>query len=305
MIKSLLIGGLLATSSVAIAQERPGPPQVLMVKPLRGGAYWIEGGRANTGFIVGKTSVIVIDAEMSPDMVKQELAAIAKLTDKPISTIIVTHADPDHVAGVPLYPAAARLIEHENTWSEVVASSNDPTGGPLTSVYKRVVTHKPSHTIAGNETVTLDGVRIQLIHIAPAHTSGDLIVYLPAQKIVYAGDVVTTNLGRFPVIHFGGSSLGWIATMKAMLALDATTYVGGHGSLETKAQLEARVHDAEERRAAVKTMVEQGKSLSDVETALPEPGANPMFFSFTRTVFDELTKGYPPASPPWTNIVKH
>lgn len=305
MIKSIFIGSMLATSSLAIAQERPAPPQVLSIKPLRGGAYWIEGGRANTGFIVGKTGVIVIDAQMTPDTVKQEMAAIAKLTDKSISTLIITHADPDHAAGIPLYPAAARLIEQENTWSEVVASSNDATGGPLTGVYQRVISHKPAQTIAGSETITTDGVRIELIHIAPAHTSGDLIVYLPAQKLVYAGDILTTNLGPFPVVHFGGSSLGWIATMKAMLALDATTYVGGHGNLGTKAQLQGRVRDAEERRSAIKIMVEQGKSLSEVETALPEPGANPMFFTFTRTVFDELTKGYPPASPPWTNIVKH
>ena len=257
MIKSLVIGSMLVTPSLAIAQERPSPPQVLSIKPVRGGAYWIEGGRANTGFIVGKTGVIVVDAQMTPDTVKQEMAAIAKLTDKPISTLIVTHADPDHVAGIPLYPAAARLIEHENTWSEAVASSNDATGGPLTGVYQRVITHRPARTVAGSETVVIDGVKIELIHVAPAHTSGDLLIYLPAQKLVYAGDVVTTNLGRFPVVHFGGSSLSWLATMKAMLALDATTYVGGHGTLETKAQLQGRVRDAEERRTAIKRSEER------------------------------------------------
>ena len=309
MIKPIVIGIALAVSTASFAQERPGPPPgpppVLTAKPIRGGAYWVEGGRANTGFIVGKTGVIVIDAQMSPDTVRQELAAIAKLTDKPVSTLIVTHADPDHVGGVALYPATARLIEQENAWSEVMATASDPGSGALGPLYQRLLARKPAHTVANTETMTIDGVRMVLMYVAPAHTSGDLIVYLPEQKIVYAGDIVTSNQGRFPVIHLGGSSLGWAATMHAILALDATTYVGGHGAFETKAQLAARVREAEARRAAVKAMVEQGRSLAEIEAALPEPDANPMFPSYTRTVFDELTKGYPVANPPWTNIVHH
>ena len=81
--------------------------------------------------------------------------------------------------------------------------------------------------------MVLNGVRMVLMYVAPAHTSGDLFVYLPDQKIVFAGDIHLTNSGRFPVIKIGGSSLGWIASMKAMLALDADTYVPGHGPIET------------------------------------------------------------------------
>ena len=141
------------------------------------------------------------------------------------------------------------------------------------------------------------------MHVAPAHTSGDLIVYLPAQKIVFGGDIILTNTGRFPVIHFGGSSLGWIESMKAILALDADSYVSGHGPMFTKAQRQAQLRDVEQRRADVKALVDQKKSMAEVEQALPEPGANAMFLTFTQTVYKELTGGYPPASPPWTNLI--
>jgi glyoxylase-like metal-dependent hydrolase (beta-lactamase superfamily II) len=293
---------LTATAIPVTAQERPAAATVT-AKPIRGGAYWVDGGRANTGFIIGKTGVIVIDAQMTPDTVRQELSAIAKLTPKPVTTIIVTHADPDHVGGVPLYPATADLILSENAWSEVLASANDPAAGPLGPVYKRIVNHHPAKTIGATETTTIDGVKMTLIYVGPAHTSGDLMIYLPTEKIVYAGDIVTTNLGRYPVVHLGGSSLGWINTMKVLLALDASTYVGGHGAFETRAQLQARVRDTEERRAAVKAMVNENKTLAEIETALPEPDASPMFLSFTHTVYEELTTGYPPASPPWLNLV--
>ena len=157
--------------------------------------------------------------------------------------------------------------------------------------------------MADTQTVTLDGVRMVLMHVAPAHTSGDLIVYLPAQKIVFGGDIITTNLGRFPVVHIGGSSLGWMESVRAILALDADTIVSGHGGIETRAQLAARLRDANERREQVKAMVYAGKTKAEVVQALPEPGASPMFATFTETIYDEFVKGYPPASPPWANLV--
>lgn len=171
--------------------------------------------------------------------------------------------------------------------------------GPL---YQELVKHPPTRTIGNTETVALDGVRMMLMHIAPAHTAGDLVVYLPAQKTVFGGDLLLTSQ-RLPVIHIGGSSIGWIATMRAMLALDADTYIPGHGQIESKAKLQARLRDVEQRREQIKAMVRDGKSLAEIERALPEPPAP--FLSFAATVYKELTIGYPAASPPWANMVTH
>ena len=171
------------------------------------------------------------------------------------------------------------------------------------ATYQTLLKFLPTRTIGSTETMALDGVRMVLMYTAPAHTSGDLVAYLPAQKIVFTGDIVTNNLGRFPVVHLGGSSLGWIACMKALLALNADTYIPGHGPIESKTQLQIRLRNAQERREQIKTMVNENKSLADIEQAFPEPDASPMFASFTQTVYAELTKGYPPASPPWYNLI--
>lgn len=293
-------------SSSAVAQQHGPPPTKLTVHPLRGGVYWVEGGISNTGFVVGSSGVVAIDAQRAPETARAELAEIAKISAKPVNTVILTHADPDHVGGLPAFPAGIAIIAQENTRAEILASAADPAGGPLTAAYQELAAHDlPNHTLSASEATTLDGVRMELIYVAPAHTAGDLMIYLPAQKVLFAGDIITTNTGRFPVVHIGGSSLGWIAAMKAALALDVTTYVGGHGAFETKPQLRARLRDVETRRAAVKMMVEAGRSRAEVEAALPEPGANPMFPTFTQTVFDELSKGYPPQKGPWANIVHH
>jgi glyoxylase-like metal-dependent hydrolase (beta-lactamase superfamily II) len=298
-----LAAAITGLASPALAQERPGP-LILTVHPLRGGVYWVEGGRSNTAFIVGDKGVVAFDAQMTAAAARQELAEIAKITPKPVDTILISHADPDHIGGLPGFKAGIPIIATENARSEMVVSAHDPHIPPVyVGLYQTLLNYLPTRTIGASESVVLDGVPMELMYIAPAHTSGDMPVYLPKQKIVLAGDIITTNIGKYPVNHLGGSSLGWITAMKALLALDADTYVPGHGPIESKAMLRVRLHDAELRRAQIKTMVDDHKTLAEIEQAYPEPGASPMFKDFTETVYDELTEGYPPAAPPWNNIV--
>ena len=288
----------------AAAQQGPGPT-VLTTHSLRGGAYWITGGRSNAGFVVGDKGVVVIDAQTPPDDGAKQVAELAKVTPKPADTIVLPPSAPDPIGGLPGYPAITTIIAHENTRATILAANADPNIPPPYKALFATLAAKylPTRTIAASESTTLDGVPMRLMYVAPAHSNGDIIIYLPKQKIVYGGDVILTNTGRFPVVHIGGSSAGWIASMKAILALDADIFVPGHGPMETRAQLEARIRDVEERREQVKTMVYAGKSQAEVEQALPEPGANPMFPSFTQTLYAEFAKGYPPSVPPWANII--
>lgn len=301
----------LATAAAALvgsnahAQERQGP-LTLTPHQVAKGVYWVEGGTSNAGFVIGDKAVIAIDAQKTANDARAELAAIAKITPKPVDTVIITHGDPDHVGGIAGLPAGTAIIEQENTRAAIIAAANDGGGGPVYgAMYRDLVAHYlPARTIGASENVVIDGTRLQILYVAPGHSSGDLIVWLPAQKVVFAGDVVTTNTGRFPIIHIGGSSLGWIAAMRTILALGADTIVPGHGAIETKAQLRVRLKDVEERRDAIKAMVNQGKTLDEINAALPEKPLNPMFPTFNQTTYIELTKGSPPAVAPWMNIVR-
>lgn len=273
---------------------------------MSAGVYWVTGGTANTGFVVGPDGVVVIDAQRTPPEGAAQVALIAKTAPKPIVAILLTHADPDHVGGLPAYPAGVRIVMQENARAQILAAAADEHGGPLFGpMYKDLAAnHLPDHTVAAAERTTIAGTPVHMFRLAEAHTSGDLVVHFPRQKVVFAGDIVLTDQGRFPIIHVGGSSLGWIASMKAILALDADVIVPGHGPIESRARLEARLKDAAARRDAIRKMVEAGQSLEEIDAALPPEIANPRFPSFNRTTYDELTKGYPEQAPPWDSLAK-
>ena len=301
MLRKAVLGFALASGIAGVAYAQTLPPHFVMpspnapltVTPLRGGAYWVKGGISNTGFIIGDRGVIVIDAQTFTIAAKNEQAAIAKLTPLPVNEIIITHSDPDHINGLPAWPAGVEIVAQDSAAAEMQHVVLDPHSNGLPPP-PEIKNYMPTHLIQSRESRQVDGVRLVLIHTGPAHTDGDLLVYLPDQKIVFAGDLLTPSVGPYPGIHLNkhGSSLGWVASIKAMLALDADTFISGHGEPLTRSQIEARVLAAEQRRAAIKAMVDKGMTLAQIKTALNDPpptGEAAIFPTFTETTYQELT----------------
>jgi cyclase len=264
---SVFIAALISLATAAVAQQQPAP---LKVANIKGNVYWTQGGSGgNTGIIVGNSGVIVVDTKTTVDSSKDVQAEIAKITPKPVDTIILTHSDGDHVNGLAAFPLGLTIIAQENCKKEMEASAGTRGAAPQD--------HLPTKTVAKDETMTLDGVRVRLLHWAPAHTSGDLVVYLPDQKIVFGGDLLVTNRPD-TLIHVekNGSPAGWLENVKGILALDAEVFVTGHGDLMTKDDVRKKLAFIQDRYDKVKEMVAQGKSLNDVKTAMGESTAPPV-----------------------------
>jgi glyoxylase-like metal-dependent hydrolase (beta-lactamase superfamily II) len=240
-----------------------------MLKPDVWAALGGAGG--NSTIIVGKTGVIVVDAKQTEAGAKDLLAEIAKVTPKPVTAAIITHSDGDHVNGLVAFPPGIKIIAHEGNKKEQEAAL--AAGGRGAPPADRL----PNQVVSKNkETMTIDGVKLEFHHFAPAHTSGDLIVYLPAQKIVSTGDIVVTNRADDnPNIHFekNGSTEGWLANVRGMIALNADAYVTGHGDIVTKADLQRKLTATQERRNKIAAMVKEGKTLDEIKAALPDPPA--------------------------------
>ena len=151
----------------------------------------------------------------------------------------------------------------------------------------------PTRTFDKELDLTIDGERVQLRHWVPAHTSGDLVMILPDEKIVFGGDLI--DLTQFALVHAqkGGSTEGWITSMKGLIAINADTFVSGHGDVQTKAALKARLAAVEARRQKIKEMMAAGKSLEEIKkTATPDEPPTGPFGSpgFTEVVYKEFAK---------------
>lgn len=276
--------GALLVSAAAGAQQ----PQALSVQQIAPDVYVATGGGGNSGIVIGTTGVVVIDAKTTPEGGKSLLAEIAKLTPKPVTDVVLTHSDGDHVNGLAAFPAGVHVIAQEGCKNEMQAAlSAGGRGAPPAD-------HMPTKVITGNtERVTLDGVAFELHHWAPAHTSGDLIVYLPSQKIVFTGDIIAANRPD-TIIHLEkhGSSSGWISTVQGILRLDADRFVPGHGDLQTKANIDERLASVSKKREQVAALVKEHKSLDEIRTAVGDPApasGGGGFASFTEVVYRELT----------------
>ncbi len=283
------IVSLVSFGTPARAQQQPQPLKVTKVKD---DVYWIQGGvGSNDGVIVGTTGVIVVDTKSTVDSEKGVIAEIAKITPKTVNTAIITHSDNDHVNGLAAFPAGLTIIAQENCKKEMEASANSRNPAPQDRL--------PTKTYNKTDNLTINGVHIRLYHWAAGHTSGDTVVYLPDDKIVFGGDLLVTNrpdTGIHP--EKNGSAAGWIVNAKGMLGLDADTYLTGHGEMMTKADVQKKLEFIQDKYNKIKTMLAQGKSLDEIKmsfgesTAPPRPNANGALppATLTEVIYNEVSK---------------
>jgi glyoxylase-like metal-dependent hydrolase (beta-lactamase superfamily II) len=280
----------LSVTSLVVAQMPNQPFQVHQFSPT---VYWVEGGGGNSGVIIGDKGVILVDAKTTPDGGNQLIDSVAKITPKPVTTVILTHSDIDHTGGLLAFPKGLTIIAQENNKKEQEAAIAQ--GGPRAPSPD----YLPNKLVNDKEALTIDGVKFELFHWAPAHTSGDLIVFLPDQKIVFTGDIITLDR-TLPLIHAekNGSSLGWFTTVKGILDLDADSFVTGHGGIADKAAVQRKLAEAQAEHDQIKALVAKGQSLQQIEAATGDPnlaeaapgGNGPHFAPYSEVVYNELTR---------------
>src|SRR5580692_3158496 len=180
-------------TAVALGQAPP-PATPFVTHQLKPNIYWIEGGGGNSTIIVGTSGVIVVDAKTTKAGGQELLDDIGKITPKPVTTVILTHSDGDHVNGLAAFPTGVNVIAQENNKKEQeTALAAGGRGAPPAD-------HLPTQVISKDkENLKIEGVKFELLHWAPAHTSGDLIIYLPAEKIVFTGDIISGGKASDPL----------------------------------------------------------------------------------------------------------
>lgn len=194
---------------------------------------------SNAGFVVTDAGVVVIDALGSPQLARELMQEIRRVTGKNVTHVIVTHYHADHVYGLQEFKrAGARIIAHrgalEYLHSEMATSRLEASRAELAPWIDAQTRLIPADEwIDSPREMVVGGIRLRLIPVGPAHTPEDLVVFVPSDKVLFAGDLVFR--GRIPFVGQARSG-EWIQALDSMLQLDARAVVPGHGPLSSDAR---------------------------------------------------------------------
>jgi glyoxylase-like metal-dependent hydrolase (beta-lactamase superfamily II) len=194
---------------------------------------------SNAGFVITPDGVVVIDALGSPALALRLLAEIRKHTDKPVTHVILTHYHADHIyGGQALKAVGAKILAHqaarEYLNSETARLRLEASRTELAPWIDKSTHLVPADEwLDGERELVVGGMRFQIKPVGPSHTPEDLVIYLPQEKVLFAGDLVFRS--RIPFVG-QADSRQWIKALDSLLSFDATVIVPGHGPLSTEAR---------------------------------------------------------------------
>ena len=222
-------------------------------------------GLNNTGFIVGKTGITVIDTCFTEKRTKAFIESITKVSNLPIRTLVNTHQHGDHTNGN-YQLANATIIGHELCRKEML-EINVPTVNP-NPMYSGVewgdlTLSPPFVTFEKDLTLYSDNTKIELHYMGPAHTTNDVIAWIPEQSILFSGDLLFN--GGTPFVMMG-SVEGSLRSLTQLKKFPSQTIVPGHGRI-CDSQV---IQDMENYLKFIQHIAKDGfsKGLSPLETAL-------------------------------------
>ena len=226
----------------------------------------------NTLVVIGDDGVLVVDTGQLPSIARQQIAAIRRLTDRPVRWIVTTHWHPDHWVGAGEYAAAwpgATLVATAATRAMILgkamgfltARAQRDTAAMVRGMLKdrlpalpraylglavpqfedyaaqleTAALRPPTMTFDRAMTVRLGAREVQLHFLGRGATGGDAVVWIPDARVLAIGD-----LANRPYPYAIGSFLGeWPATLEALSTFDARVIVPGHGApMRDRAYLE-------------------------------------------------------------------
>ena len=271
----------------------PGSLEVLEVRP---NFFMIAGAGANVGVQVGEDGVVVVDAG-SAASAPAVVAAIKRITPKPIRYVIDTGPDADHVGGNDVLstagdqffpgtrPAGARqdalrssaaILAAEGVVRHMTKSSESTPARPLVGL--------PTESFHyARKFLYLNAEAIEVLHQPAAHTDSDVFVFFRRSDVVVAGDVIDTR--RFPVIDIerGGSIEGEIAALNRLSEIAVasvpvvsrevgTIVIPGHGRLCDQFDVIEYRDMITIITDRIRGLVNAGRSLEQVKGAEPAKG---------------------------------
>jgi glyoxylase-like metal-dependent hydrolase (beta-lactamase superfamily II) len=216
--------------------------------------------------VVNDQDVLLVDSHISPEAARALIASVKTLTDKPIRTVVNSHYHYDHANGNQVFGSGVEIIGHEFTRKKLLGDVlHEPTylnngspasqqhvvksleaqigkasGAAKTALEAQLATLRrhikelaevkptpPTTTLTSKLTLHRGTREIQILHLGRGHTAGDVVVFLPAEKVVFTGDLF------FAAAPYLGDAYPeeFVQTLEKLKGLQFDTMVPGHGPL--------------------------------------------------------------------------
>jgi len=187
---------------------------------------------ANSLIVINEDHVVVVDTRDSPRAARALLASIRELTDLPVRRIVVTHRHWDHHLGTQVFVDEfpdVEIVAHPHTQTHLREHGEAERDAQLARRpdLANVPIRAPTDTVRTQRVWKEGGREIRVIHPGPAHTPGDLVVYLPGERILATGDLIEQGRPWFG----DGTVLGSAQALDRLALLDVVTIVPGHSRL--------------------------------------------------------------------------
>ena len=234
-------------------------------------AYTAEGD-PNTGVIVGDDGVMVVDTQATPVMAEQVIARIRQVTDKPIKYVLLSHYHAVRVLGAAAY-RPEHIIASRDTYDLIVERGQqdyESEVGRFPRLFQSVETVPgltwPTLIFEKSLTLFMGKREVRILQLGRGHTKGDTVVWLPKEKVLFAGDLV--EYGATP--YTGDAYLqDWPQTLANLRALGPEKLVPGRGAaLKTPQAVEDGIAGTQafltQMYQSVARGVAAGQSLKDI-----------------------------------------
>jgi glyoxylase-like metal-dependent hydrolase (beta-lactamase superfamily II) len=188
---------------------------------------------SNSGFVVTPAGVVVVDALGSPILAQKLIAEIKKVTNQKVIAVIVSHYHADHIYGLQEFQKIGAKIyaqgegrnylSSETAKQRLIASRVD--FAPWVNANTKLVS--ADVWVDQKMKLSIGGIDFLISRVGPAHAPEDLLVYVPSEKVLFAGDLVFR--GRIPFVG-NADSKGWLMGLDQIEKLNPNIVIPGHGN---------------------------------------------------------------------------
>lgn len=208
-----------------VAEDSPYAPDApntvhRLVREIADGVYTYEWARPEdpvttvSMFVVTDEGVLVADGQGSVEETERLLAEIARITDQPVTHLVIASDHGDHTGGNLAFPESVEVYAHP--FAAQALAPADPTDPWL----------EPDHLVSDVQRLELGGRTMEIRFLGRGHTAGDLVVYLPEDRILFMSEA---HLDRVFPLMITAYPTEWLAVLDRAAEMDADTFIAGHG----------------------------------------------------------------------------